>query len=69
MLRVSISFKNFESRKLITCYELLTSVCRIQQSARCRLKRVVDMFLTPSELVAGADRRLEVEDDAELNIE
>ena len=41
----------------------------MQQSAGRRLKRVVDMFLTPSELVAGADRHLEVEDDTELNIE
>lgn len=51
------------------CYELLTSECNIQQSTGRRLKRVVDMFLTPSELVAGADRRLEVEDDADLDIE
>ena len=64
-----MSLENFESWKLITCYELLTLECRIQQSTGHRLKRVIDMFLTPFKLVAGANCHLGVEDDVELNIE
>lgn len=41
----------------------------VQSRLGRRLKRVVDMFSTSQELVAEAERRLELSEDSEFNIE
>lgn len=41
----------------------------MQKTLGRRFKRVIDMFCTPQELIAESDRRLELSDDTECDVE